>query len=66
MPRIAQAAPTGAKSNIAYGSPKDFSRNIEMIILGGVPIKVIIPPRIEANDKGIKVIAGLRFSLSAA
>ena len=35
-------------------------------MLGGVPISVIIPPRMDAKDSGISVRAGLRFSLSAA
>ena len=36
------------------------------MILGGVPISVIMPPRIDAKDSGINVSAGLRFSLLAA
>ena len=37
-----------------------------MMILGGVPIRVIMPPRIEANDSGIKLNATLRFAFFAA
>ncbi len=35
-------------------------------MLGGVPISVIMPPRIEANEIGIRVSAGLRFAFFAA
>lgn len=37
-----------------------------MMMLGGVPIRVTIPPRIEAKDSGIRVSAGLRLPLAAA
>ncbi len=37
-----------------------------MTTFGGVPISVTIPPRIEANDSGIRVSAGLRFAFAAA
>ena len=37
------------------------SRNVDIIIFGGVPIIVIIPPKILANAKGINKILGERF-----
>ena len=37
-----------------------------MMILGGVPIMVIMPPSIDAKDKGIKVSEGLRLAFAAA
>jgi hypothetical protein len=37
-----------------------------MMILGGVPISVIMPPRIEANDRGINESAGLLLAFVAA
>ena len=37
-----------------------------MTMFGGVPISVTIPPRIEANEIGIRVSAGLRLALRAA
>ena len=36
------------------------------MMLGGVPISVIMPPRIDANDSGIRDSEGLRFALAAA
>ena len=41
-------------------------RNSAITIFGGVPISVIMPPRIEANDKGISESAGLRLAFDAA
>ncbi len=35
-------------------------------MLGGVPISVIMPPKIEAKDSGMRVSLGLRSALSAA
>ena len=35
-------------------------------MLGGVPIKVIMPPRIDAKESGIRVKAGLRLAFKAA
>ena len=37
-----------------------------MTIFGGVPISVIMPPRMEAKDNGIRLRAGLRPDLAAA
>ena len=37
-----------------------------MIMLGGVPISVIMPPRIDANDSGISVERTLRPAFLAA
>ncbi len=36
------------------------------MMLGGVPISVTRPPRIVANDSGIRVSAGLRLAFLAA
>ena len=36
------------------------------MMLGGVPMRVMRPPTMVANDKGIKVSAGLRLALAAA
>ena len=63
---VATIKPTGAKSNIWYGSPNAVSRKVAMTTLGGVPIRVTMPPRIEANDSGISVSAGLRLDFAAA
>ena len=35
-----------------------------MMILGGVPIKVTSPPKMEANDIGIRIKAGDRLAFS--
>ena len=48
------------------GSPNSVSRKLAMMMLGGVPISVTIPPSIDANDSGISVIAGLRPAFLAA
>ena len=66
MPTSATTKPTGAKSNILYGAPSACSRKVAMTMLGGVPISVTMPPRIEANESGMSVSAGLRFALAAA
>ena len=65
-PTIATTPPTAAKSNIRNGSPSASLRKVATTILGGVPIRVTIPPRIVAKDKGIKVSAGLRSACFAA
>ena len=41
-------------------SAKSFL-NSEMIILGGVPIFVFIPPKIDAKDRGIKNLDGFQL-----
>ena len=48
------------------GSPADLSRNVAMMMLGGVPIMVTRPPRIEPNESGIKRSAGDCLTLRAA
>ena len=37
-----------------------------MTTLGGVPINVTMPPRIDANESGMRVSAGLRLAFRAA
>ena len=41
------------------------SRKLAIIILGGVPIIVIIPPKILAKAKGIRIMLGERFCFIA-
>ena len=65
-PATAQTSPTGVKSNMPNGAPSASPRNVATTMLGGVPIKVTMPPRIEAKDRGIRVNAGLRLALAAA
>jgi hypothetical protein len=65
-PASAVTAPTGEKSNIPKGSPSACSRKLAIMILGGVPIRVIMPPRIDAKDNGISVKATLRLAFFAA
>ena len=64
-PAMAVIPPTGAKSNILNGSPRLSSRIVAMIIFGGVPISVAMPPRIVANDKAIRDSPGERPALRA-
>ena len=64
-PAVATTIPTGAKSNMPKPCPSAFSRTEATTILGGVPISVTMPPKIVANDSGIKVTLGLRFALRA-
>jgi len=66
MPTMATARPTGAKSSIANGSPMASCRYCEITMFGGVPIRVIIPPRIVANDSGIRLCPVGRFAFFAA
>ena len=65
MPAIAAMPPTGAKSNILNGAPRLSSRMAAMMILGGVPINVTMPPRIVAKLRGIRDRPGLRPALRA-
>ncbi len=58
--------PTGAKSNILKGLPSASLRNSAMTIFGGVPISVIIPPRIDANESAMSESEGLRPLFFAA
>ncbi len=65
MPVTAIAPPTGVKSNIVKGVPVNCSRIEAMMILGGVPINVIIPPNIDPKASGISSIDGERPALAA-
>ncbi len=64
-PTTAATMPTGAKSNIANGVPSRSSRMVAMMMLGGVPISVAMPPRMVAKDSGISDRPGLRPALRA-
>jgi hypothetical protein len=66
MPTTETARPTGAKSNMEKGSPSARARYCAMTMLGGVPISVIMPPRMVAKESGIRVSAAARFALAAA
>ena len=66
MPTPAQTNPTGAKSNIWKGAPETVSRYCAIMMLGGVPIRVTNPPKIVANDSGIKVALMLLPAFFAA
>jgi len=46
--------PRGAKSNMPKGSPAYWVRNEAMMMLGGVPINVIIPPKWALKASGIR------------
>ena len=48
--------PTTAKSNVAKPSPVADCLNPEMMMLGGVPIRVTRPPRTEALASKTRVI----------
>ena len=65
-PTTATTMPTGAKSNIRNGLPSASSRTVATTILGGVPIRVTMPPRIVAKESGIRVRLGLRSPFRAA
>ena len=65
-PASAVTAPTGEKSNMPKGSPSACSRKLAMMMFGGVPISVIMPPRIDANDSGIRLNRTLRLAFFAA
>ena len=58
MPATATTKPTGAKSNMAKGSPIRSARMVAIMMLGGVPIMVTGPPSSEAKASGIKTRAG--------
>ena len=57
-PSAATARPTGVKSNIAKVPAPVVSRKPETIRFGGVPIRVVMPPRIEPNASGISTRPG--------
>ncbi len=58
--------PTGAKSNILKGSPSASLRYSAMTMFGGVPINVIMPPRMDAKDRAMRESDGLRLLFFAA
>ena len=47
------ATPTGAKSNMVNFSPRRRSARSDISRLGGVPIKVVMPPSKVEKDSGI-------------
>ena len=63
---MATTPPTGAKSNMRNGSPSASPRKVAMMMLGGVPISVTMPPRIVAKESGISDWPGGRPALRAA
>ena len=65
-PTTAQTSPTGAKSNILKGASSVRARICEMMMLGGVPMRVTMPPRMVAKASGISVRPGPRPALRAA
>ena len=66
MPVTATTRPTGAKSNMEKGAPKASERYCAMTMFGGVPIRVIMPPRMVAKDRGIRERPGERSAFLAA
>ena len=64
-PAAATPRPTGAKSNMAKLAPVACSRKLAMMMFGGVPIRVIRPPRSEAKLSGIsRRLTGLPLALA--
>ena len=63
-PVSANTPPTGEKSNIVNGSPFTSLRKFAIIILGGVPIRVTSPPKMDAKDIGINTLAGDLFAFA--
>ena len=66
MPATAHVSPTGVKSNMRKGSPTMRSRTCATTMLGGVPMRVIIPPRIVAKASGMSDSEAARFAFFAA
>ncbi len=65
-PAIATKPPTGEKSNKPNaGSPVSSARRLAMMMFGGVPIIVIMPPRILANAIGNSRMVGERWRSAA-
>ncbi|MCZ7623947.1 MAG: hypothetical protein M5U24_16000 [Candidatus Kuenenia sp.] len=60
IPHIVMAAPTGIKSNMQNGNAPDCSRYAAMIIFGGVPINVSVPPNNDPKASGISRNEGER------
>ena len=44
-PTAATPRPTGVKSNMAKPCPVSLARKLAMMMLGGVPMSVVSPPR---------------------
>mgnify|MGYP007091939987 CR=1 FL=1 len=65
MPTTETISPTGVKSNMENGAPSASCRYCAMTMLGGVPISVIMPPRMVANDSGIRVSDTARLAFFA-
>ena len=53
-PTAATVSPTGEKSNMLKARPVSASRTLAMMMLGGVPIRVIRPPSRVPKESGIK------------
>ena len=64
-PAMAAMPPTGAKSNMPKGAPSESWRMVAMMMLGGVPISVTMPPRMVAKLSGIRLRPGERPALRA-
>ena len=56
------ASPTGVKSNTPKLPSPASARSPETMRLGGVPIRVVVPPRMEPKASGISALPGGRFS----
>ena len=61
IPKMLTGTPAKEKSKKAKSLSAKSFLNSEMIIFGGVPIFVFIPPRIDAKDRGIKNLDGFQF-----
>jgi hypothetical protein len=57
-PATATATPTGVKSNIPKASPPSLAWKLEMMMFGGVPIRVVRPPNKEPKAIGISKTEG--------
>jgi hypothetical protein len=62
IPVKATRPPTGAKSNIAKGSPRAFSLKEDIMMFGGVPTSVAMPPKIVAKLSGMRDSPAARFA----
>ena len=58
MPTNATANPTGVKSNMPKPPPPCCARNPDTMRLGGVPISVVMPPRMVPKASGINTQPG--------
>tara|TARA_Y100001963_G_C6752712_1_gene435070 strand:+ start:1550 stop:1750 length:201 start_codon:yes stop_codon:yes gene_type:complete len=59
IPTIIKIKPRGVMSNIEIGMPDSASEILLTRIFVEVPIKVQLPPKIEANERGINIFEGL-------